>query len=155
MTEISGELTGWILKLNVAKDFGEFSLDSQMLKVLLALDGAKHLDAIAHETGISASDTRHIADKLFGLELVTRVQPAAACLPATFAQSLEDELSQAVGPIAGIIIEDELADMNLAVDRIPVALAAELINRLAGQVPRAEKRTMFQRNMLEALKTLM
>ena len=154
MTEFSGDISNWVLKGNVKKNIGEFSLDSRMLQVLMLMDGKTDVASISRKLKIALPDLRPVIAKLIDLGLVVHVQEGAAFLSQVFIDLLTDELSDAMGPIAEVILEDELEDMGGTSMQVPASQAAELINRLAALVPREAKRTAFQKVMLTHIKTM-
>ena len=154
MAELSGDISYWVLKGAVNINIGEFSLDSDMLQVLMRLDGKKDLATIARSLNLSHGNLRAVVRKLIELKLVERVAGAGSYLDAEFLEPLRLELSKAMGPIAEVVMEDEMAEFEGGPERIPVQQAAELVSRLAEQIPRNEKRVEFQQAMIGHLKRL-
>lgn len=135
-------------------DAGEFSLDGQMLSVLMELDGRKSLVVVAKNTALSMGVIRRVVSKLIELNLIEPVEEAISVLGNDFFDYLNEQLSLATGPIAGVLIEDAVDDMGLTLGRIPRHRAAELIDILARQIPREEKRIAFQQAMIEKIRGL-
>jgi len=52
------------------------------------------------------------------------------------------------------LIEDALMDLNYTISNFPATSAPELVEMLARQIQRDEKRVLFQQKMLEKLKEL-
>lgn len=135
-------------------DMGEFSMDSKMLKTLLELDGKKTIEEIARNLGLTVKDLRPVVSRLLELGLIESAVDEAAMVNHDFFASVRKELSLAIGPIADVLIEDALLDLNCTVSDFPVQHAPELVYMLARQIQREEKRVIFQQNMLEKLKEL-
>lgn len=154
MVDLSGDISYLVLKGSVGTDLGEVSLDSQMLQVLMQLDGQKDLATVGRTLNLTMSSLKGIVTRLVDLNLVQELQGAAPILGGDFIRSLSDELSKAMGPIAEVVLEDEIDAMGENPDRIPQHRAAELINRLANQIPREEKRVPFQQSMVNFLKQI-
>ena len=154
MTDFSGDISNLVLKGNVSQDIGELSFDRRTLQVLMQMDGKTDVGTLSRKLKISIADLRPIITKLFDLGLVIPIQKGAAFLTQGFVDRLTDELSDAMGPIAEIVIEDELEAMGGPSLRVPVSRAAELINRLADQIPRQEKRARFQKAMLKRIQAM-
>ena len=53
--------------------------------------------------------------------------------------------------MAEVILEDTLEDMEVTSSDIPVFRAAELIDNLAREIPRDEKRAQFQRTLINLI----
>jgi hypothetical protein len=68
-----------------------------------------------------------------------------------FFRKLLDELALAVGPIASVLIEDEVQDLGHNVKSFPSFLATDLVDRLAGEIRREEKKAIFIKNMVSII----
>ena len=112
MDILSGEISTMIFERVVKHDIGDFSLDSQMLSVVTELDGKKNLDEIAKKTGLSMGELREVLSKLLNLDLIMPIEEVASEVDEAFFAYLKEQLSLAVGPIAEIIIEEEIADLG-------------------------------------------
>ncbi len=53
-------------------------------------------------------------------------------------------MSEAVGPMGEILIEDILDEMGLQIDRIPVDAALDFVRNIAREIPQEENRTLFE-----------
>lgn len=150
----TNSLGGLIFKRVQRKDLGEFSLNSKMLNILMELDGKRNLSTVAQVLGIDMVEMKEAIKKLSNLRIVERVGEQVAVLPQEFFEYLHAQLSLAVGPIAGILIEDTVADLGKRVSRFPVPLAAELVDLLARQIRRKEKGIAFRQNMVKKMKEM-
>ena len=148
----SGEISFMVFRRVSRADAGEFSLDGQMLSVLMELDGRKSLAVVAKNTALSMGVIRRVVSKLIELNLIEPVEEAVSVLGDDFFDYLKEQLSLATGPIADVLIEDAVDDMGLTLGRIPRHRAAELIDILARQIPREEKRMAFQQAMIEKIR---
>jgi len=145
---------GMIFKRVLRKDLGEFSLDSRMLSILMELDGKRNVSAIAQSLGMEMVEIRDVLEKLSKLQIIERVREQVSVLPPEFFDYLNAQLSLAVGPISGILIEDTVADLGKRVSSFPVPLVAELVDLLARQIRRKEKGIAFRQNMVKKMKEL-
>ena len=68
-----------------------------------------------------------------------------------FFDFLKVQLNLAVGPIAEFLIEDEIQELGGEPTKIPIHHAAELVDSLARQVRRKEKRILFQQAMIKKI----
>lgn len=152
MNVLSGELSGMVFRRVVRKDMGEFSFDSHMLSVLMEMDGRQKIGSVAEKTGLSLADLREIVSKLLGLKLIEPAQAAVKMLDEDFLDTLSAEMSLAVGPIAEVIIEDAVVDLGLNPTQVPSHRAAELVELLAREIQRDEKKTEFKQNMIRKIK---
>ncbi len=148
----SGDISKLILKRTVRADVGEVSLDSQMLNVLMELDGKKTLGQVAQSLNMNMKTLRDIASRLYQMRLCEAAAESMPALGRDFFNELSVELSKAMGPIADVVIEDEIADMGETQDRFPAHRAAELVDVLARQILREERKVAFQQSMVKKLR---
>ena len=134
-------------------DNKEVLLDADMIRLLIAIDETKPLGKIAQEVGMNPDQLNVTLDKLLELKLVEPVlQKDKSSMGGRFLKALEQNLSRAVGPMAQIILEDALSDLNLTGKDIPQNQAAELISILAVEIPDEDVRMQFKKAMLPLIK---
>jgi Mn-dependent DtxR family transcriptional regulator len=143
----SSELSTIVFKRVVRQDIGEFPLDHQMLSVFMALDGKAPLGAVARKTGLNMSSMREIIAKLMQNGLVEKEDQKIVMLDKDFFDYLMAHLSLAVGPIAQVLIEDEVENLGCELSRFPGHRVAELIDKLAQEIRREEKKNEFIEKM--------
>jgi len=71
-----------------------------------------------------------------------------------FFDFLKMQLSLALGPIAGYLIEDEIREFGGDLAKIPRHRAAELADRLSRQIQRQEKKIEFQQALVKKIKEI-
>jgi hypothetical protein len=152
MVMTSGDLSALVFNRIPAQNLGELSLDGQMLSVLMEVDGRQTAGAIARKLGMNLGETRHVISKLMELKLIEAGEDSLSILDAEFLETLNKELSLAVGPIAEVLIEDATGDLGYAPERFPTHRAAELVDLLARQIRREEKLTSFKQNMVNMIR---
>jgi DNA-binding MarR family transcriptional regulator len=143
----SSELSAMVFKRIVRKDIGEFPLDHQMLSVFMELDGTAPLGAVARKTGLNMSSMREIIARLMKNGLVEQEEQKITTLDREFFEFLMAQLSLAVGPIAQVLIEDEVENLGYELSRFPGHRVTELIERLAQEIRREEKKDVFLKLM--------
>jgi Mn-dependent DtxR family transcriptional regulator len=143
----SSELSAMVFKRVVRQDIGEFPLDHQMLSVFMELDGKAPLGAVAQKTGLNMSSMREITAKLMQNGLVEKVDLKIVMLDKDFFDYLMAHLSLAVGPVAQVLIEDEVENLGYELSRFPGHRVAELIDNLAQEIRRQEKKNVFLKMM--------
>ena len=82
-----------------------------------------------------------------------RVTPTLTVNGTFFAQ-MEHELTKVMGPVATLIIDDEVAALGADKDAFPRDRMAELVEKVSSEIADERKRANFQQSMLEATKTL-
>ncbi len=148
----SGDISSMIYQRKVRDDLGDFSLDGKTLLILMELDGKATLGALAGKTGLRMGAIRELIASLLKLGLVEKVEKETIPVDNDFLRNLLDELALALGPIASVLIEDEVQDLGHDVNNFPSYLVAELVDRLAGEIRREEKKAIFIKNMVNLIR---
>jgi predicted transcriptional regulator len=130
----------------------KFRLDADMIRLLIAIDETKELEQIADEVGMDHARLNTTLSKLLEIKLVEPIQTDIPYLDNEFITALKINLSQAVGPMAEILIDDVAVDMNVSVSEIPKAQAAEFISALSLEIPDEDTSVQFKKAMLELIK---
>ena len=86
---------------------------------------------------------RDVIARLMQNGLVEKADQEMIMLDKDFFDYLVAHLSLAVGPIAQVLIEDEVENMGYELSRFPGHRAAELIDNLAQEIRREEKKNVF------------
>ena len=63
-------------------------------------------------------------------------------------------MSLSLGPIADVLIEEAVTDLDHSKREFPRHRAAELVNLLAREIRREEKRIVLQQNMVKKIKEI-
>jgi len=148
----SGDISSIIYKRKVRDDLGEFSLDGQTLLILMELDGKAALGALAGKTGLNMGTIREMISKLLKLGLIEKVEKEVIPVDSDFFRNLLDEFALAIGPIAGVLIEDQVQALGHDVNSFPGYLVTELVDSLAGEIRREEKKAVFIKIMVDIIR---
>ena len=135
----------------IRKDSDEISLDADMIRLLIAIDENKSLHQIAEEVEMETTTLKKTLSKLLNQGLIEPVKKDIPYLDRVFLEALRINLSKVIGPMAEILIEDVVAEMELKTSEIPVNQAAELINNLALEITDEKDRIEFKKSMLNIL----
>ncbi len=146
-----GRMTSVVFRRVIREDIGQVSLDTQTLNFFVEIDGQKTADEIAAKIGVNPDQSRAIAEKLLGLKLIEPLRPLEKVVDAEFLDYLRRQLSMAIGPIADVILEDTLADLGHQADALPVHQAAELVELLAREIQRDERRIEFKQRLVKMI----
>ena len=136
-----------IFRRTVTNALGDFSLDRQTLNIYMQLNGTDTLGQLATTAGTNLGTMRGLISKLLKLGLIEAVKKDIVMLDGDFFRYLINQLSLATGPIASVLIEDEVHGLGYEVDQFPGYRAAELVDRLAAEIRRKEKKAIFIKNM--------
>jgi len=154
MDFLSKSAAGLYFRKRIRKDLEPVSLDADMIRLLLAIDERKSLYQIAAEVEMDAATFKTNLKKLLDQGLIETVQKAAALVDKSFLPSLRMNLARRIGPMAAIVVEDCVAELKLVADAIPVEQAAEIINRVALEIPDEDGRIGFKKAMIAILNKL-
>lgn len=133
-------------------DSGEFSMDSRMLTLLMEIDGKRSLGEIALKKRLQIKELKATLSRLLQLKLIMPVQPAVSTIDQDFLNFLRLQLSQAVGPIAEILIEDAIADLGHNLSSFPTNQVAELVDLLSKEIQREDKAMIFKQNIVSKIR---
>ena len=131
-------------KKTIRNDIEKVTLDAEMIRLLMAIDENKNISQVARVAEMNLSRVRDILGKLLKLELVVQVTKEIIYLDRSFIIFLKTKLSETVGPMGEILIEDILDEMGLQVDKIPVDAAPDFVRNIAREIPQEENRTLFE-----------
>lgn len=148
----SGGVAGLVFKQAIRGDLGKLSLDGQMLSVLMTFDGKKTLEQVAQQVGINLGAIRPIVAKLIKYKLIEPVKTETNVVDQDFMTFLVSQLSVAIGPLGGIVVEDGLEDLGYTKTNFPTHRTAELVNLLSQEIQREDKRIQFKQVMLKKIK---
>ena len=144
MDIFSGDFSALVFKGLVKDNLGEFSIDTQMLKVLAQLDGRKNLASVSRAINMDMKILQEVLTRLYSVNLIAKVDKSVPMLNKEFFNFLVAQLSFALGPIAEFLIEEEIREFGDDPAKVSRRRAAELVNLLARQIPRKEKRVAFR-----------
>ena len=148
----SGGVAGLVFKQAIRGDLGKLSLDGQMLSVLMSFDGKKKLGQVAQNVGLDIETIKPIVARLIKYKLIERIEVTANAVDQDFMVYLISQLSVAIGPLGGIVVEDGLEDLGYTKTNFPAHRTAELINLLSQEIQREDKRIQFKQVMLKKIK---
>ena len=147
---MSGRQQNYYRKV-IRKNSSQISLDADMIRLLIAIDENKSLHQIADEVEMEAAILKKNLSKLLKQGLIEPVKKDLPVLDRIFLQALKINLSKAIGPMAEILIEEVVSEMQITTPEIPVHQAAELIALLSHEIPDEEKRIEFKKSMMDIL----
>jgi hypothetical protein len=154
MDFISKSAASLYFRKRIRKDLAPVSLDADMIRLLLAIDERKSLYQIAAEVDMDAAAFKTNLKKLLEQGLIESVQKAGALVDKSFLPSLRMNLARMIGPMADIVVDDSVAELRLDAAAIPLEQAAEIINRVALEIPDEDGRIRFKKSMIVILNQL-
>lgn len=147
-----------IFKMSTGDLTSEINLKPEAWRVLTQINGTRSVAEIAKNIGMDETTAINVADWLFKARILEvapgSVAPAGETVDATFFNSVTKELARAMGPLASIIVEDEIVALGESMDSFPRERLADLVERVSESIKDSNKRVNFQRVMLEAIRKL-
>ena len=148
----SSEMSSTVFKRIVRDDIDKFPLDRQMLAVFMELDGKAPLNMVARRIGLNMSTIREIIARLMQNGLVEKVDKEIVALDQDFIEYTVAHLALAIGPVARVLIEDEIRYLGHEITRFPAHRVVELVENLAREIRRKGKKDMFLEMMAIKIK---
>jgi hypothetical protein len=160
-----GNLAQIIFRLSNARLASSIDVSPEWLRVLSLVDGTRTVAEIARATRLDEAAVRTTLVDLHRagvLEIVGVVdvmpdhanEPPPSTLDGRFFSQVELELARAIGPLAEIIVDDELAAMGEKRAGFHRDRAAELVERVSLAIRDETKRVKFQSAMLPEIRDL-
>lgn len=142
-----------IFKLSDRHVAGEIKLKPEEWRVIAQMNGARSVAEIAGEIGMEISAVESIAQAMHqaGVLQVVPPPPPPSADPAFFDQ-LTRELTRVMGPLAAVIVEDELDELGVTRDQFPRDRVQDLVERVSQAIRDETKRNKFQQVMLEIIR---
>jgi hypothetical protein len=145
-----------ILKLSSADLKSDINLKPEDWRVLTMVNGVRSLGEIAQSLGMDPTQVMNIANSALQAHIL-ELAPGSLPLPgatveAAFFDEIANELAHAMGPLAAVIIEDEIAALGENRETFPRDRLADLVERVSAAIKDNERRLKFQRVMLEAIR---
>ena len=139
----SRDISRFVFRPSIRRDMGQVSLSSVMLEVLRMLDGKRDALSVSRSLQMSMAALRDVLGDLHRLELIERVEGPREFVDRRYLKQLEGHLADVMGPMAGVLIRDEIEKMGEDPGGFPKNRTAELIDRLASKIFFEAKRNAF------------
>lgn len=147
-----------IFKMSSGDLASEISLKPEAWRMLTQINGSRSVAEIAKNIGLDEATAINIADSLFRAHVLEvapgSVTPPSETVDAKFFNSITLELARAMGPLASMIVEDEIAALGETMDAFPRDRLADLVERVSEVIKDNTRRVNFQRLMLDAIRRL-
>lgn len=135
----------------IGKELQPVSLNADMIRLLLVIDEGKSIYQLSAEAEMDAVTFNRALAGLLAQGLIEPVRREVPPLEPSFLNVMRSQLAFIVGPMAEILMEEVLVEMGLDASRIPVEQAAEIINRIALEIPDDAGRIRFKKAMIPIL----
>ncbi len=145
-----------VFKLSALRAPDEITLRHNEWSVLSQIDGIKTVGEISEGLGISEYDTARIIYKLFLTGLIEiAAEPklrSKKTVDPGFFDFMEEKLTEIIGPVASVILEEEIKGMREERRNFPVEKASILVEKVSAEIADDNQRIEFQKMVLGALR---
>ncbi len=147
-----------VFKLTGHKGSNDIKIKSTEWNVLTQVDGMKSVREISKALNKDDIGVAKVLHDLFLAGLLEVVEksksPPEKVVGREFLKRVAEELAKALGPIASVIVDDQIAEMGQQRDAFPRNKASELVESVSSEITDEGKKIRFQRSMLEILRDL-
>lgn len=147
-----------VFALSKSKSPSEVTLRSAEWAVITQIDGHKTVKDISNLLSMGNDEAIGLFHELIKKELIelqSMDEEKMDYIPADFFNMLEAELTKVIGPVAPLILDDTIMEMDTTKDHCLPERIPELIEMLSEEIVDSEKKVKFQQIMLNQLKGMM
>ncbi len=141
------EIAKMQFKRKAGVDLNALNLDIHMFNVVNALDGDRDVGTIARQDGYELEELHQRVVRLQQLGVVELVNMKGRYLSEKMLNLLSLQLSESVGPISNLLLEDVAAEMGYGRHNIPVHEYKALVERLGDRINDNAQAEIFLQNM--------
>ncbi len=138
---------GTVLRL-MPQASGTVELAKDEWDILTRIDGRKSLEDLSFEMDLPPVDVAKAIQRFRKAGLIgighRRPETGSTVFGADYLSALEKELKLTVGPVASIVLEEALKDLQVAGEPLTEDQIETLLERLSRAISEAEKRSGFQ-----------
>lgn len=132
----------------------EFSFDSDMLALFMAIDGQKTIQDVYLEVQLNQPRFKKAFVKLIKLGLIDQAGIEEVYVGESFLNNMRLTLISLIGPLGEVLVPDVAENMGWETNRIPEASLADFVAAVAREIPGSKQSDEFKSRMLTEMKTL-
>jgi hypothetical protein len=122
----------------------DLSLDIKMTNIFWSMDGSRDFKTVAREDGYDPEELVAGVQALIKMGALEVDQVLAGNVDKKTLDIITQNLSQAIGPMADILVEDTISDMGHSLSTLPNHKLKQLVKQLALEIPDAESSASFK-----------
>jgi len=150
--------TDTAFRLSSREDAEDIVLKTDEWNMLICLDGMKTVAEIARDLKMSEIETAKRLYRLLTANLIEIAErphrSSKRIVGKAFFDIVQRELMWVMGPMAEVVIEDHVADMDEQISAFPRDRSAELVEGISNEISDDGKRIEFQKKMVDILKKI-
>ena len=146
-----------IFKLSGKKSPSDVTLRSAEWAVLTQIDGNKSVAEIAQILSLTSDEAVSLFNSLYEKELIevsSTQKPKVNYLSTDFFETLENELTKIIGPVAPLLLEEALWDIKASKEKFAKDKLPGLVEHISDEITDELKKVKFQQVMLKYLKEI-
>lgn len=128
------ELSEMTFKQSKNVNITDLSLDIRMKNILWAMDGSRDLKTVAREDAYDLEELATDVQNLMKMGALEVDQVLAGFVDKEVLDILIQNLSQAIGPMADILVEDTISDMGHSLFSFPSHKLEQLVDKLTQEI---------------------
>ncbi len=137
---------------------GEINLKPEAWRILAQINGVHSVFQIAQGIGMDEATAIRVVDALYKAGLLEvaagSLTPPRPTVNGLFFEQISSELTWSMGPVAEIILFEEINALGETRERFPRDRIAELVEHVSKAITDEGERMRFQQIMLEAIRKL-
>lgn len=147
------EISNMTFKCVQGIDLSGFKDNLQMFNIIAAMDGRRSVSTIAREDFYEVEFLAEKVNELVQQGFLESVHGGvnASVIKLETLKYLQAELTEHVGPVAGILLKNTAAKMGHDINNFPVERVGELLDHISGSIPNQKKAAKFKRSILSRL----
>jgi hypothetical protein len=145
-----------VFMLNQAKSPKDFKLKSMEWAIITQIDGKKSVEEISNTLSLTEEEIQTFFGSLLEKELISLKEDAIVVEYVTpdILAEIEQELTLLVGPVASVILDDTLIDMNADRQTLPKNRIGEFVELVSNEIDDPSKRVKFLELVLPKINQL-
>jgi hypothetical protein len=145
-----------VFKLSSKRAPDEIRLKHESWSMLSQIDGKKSVGDISADLKIGEYETKQILYQLFSaglIEVATGPQlKVKNIVDSKLFDFIEGRLAEIIGPVASVILEEEINDLGERKESFPIEKISVLVEKVSGEITDDVQRIEFQKTILGALR---
>ena len=147
-----------IFRLSSSRAPREVTIKQNEWRVLSEIDGKKSVGDISEDLGLRDYDAARMFYALFEVGLIEvaaelKLRSKKTVDPG-FLDFLEQRLTQIIGPVASVVLDEEIRAMGEERKQFPLDKASLLVDKISHDIDDDGQRLEFQKNALAALRRI-
>ncbi len=147
-----------VYKLSTTAPPGGINLKPVDWRILTQVNGTRSVSDIAQSVGMDVGAVTHITEVLYDAGVLEVAAGVIAAKPITVDQAFMDrmvrELARAMGPLADLVVDDEIEKLGEKRGQFPRDRIPDLVECVSVEIRDDSKRLAFQQVMLDAIRKL-